>query len=441
MAQEIDRLITRVLREAQRQGSVDLEATEMATRTAMHGIGGRVLEQLLNADGGGHQGARIPCGAGHHAEFVEYRRKVILTVLAPVTVQRAYYHCAACARGVIPKDRALDIAGTSFSPGVRRLMGRVGGKEAFDQGRRDLAELAGVVVQTKEVERVAEAIGAQIEMLAQQERAAALAGKVVPLKPAPKLYIALDATGVPMVPHETDGRPGKDATGQAKTREAKLGCVFTQARLDEKGRPVRDEDSTTYVGAIEPVEAFGRRLYAEAVRRGVTRAAQVIVLGDGAPWIWGLADEHFPGAIQIVDLYHAREHLAGLGKLLYGPGSAEAKGWTAARSEELDAGEVEQVVAALGRLRPRQTEGQEAVRKARGYFETNTERMRYAHFRGQGLFVGSGVVEAGCKTIIGLRLKQSGMRWTVRGANTIIALRCCDLSGRWEEFWETRSVG
>jgi hypothetical protein len=303
-----------------------------------------------------------------------------------------------------------------------------------------LAELAGIRVHAKQVERVAEGIGQQIETRAQQEQEAALAGKVVPLRAVPKLYIAIDATGVPMVPHETDGRPGKDETGKAKTREAKVGCVFTQTRLDAKGRPVRDEASTSYVGAIEPAETFGWRLYAEAVRRGVQRAAQVIVLGDGAPWIWGIAAEHFPGAIQIVDLYHAREHLAELGKLFYGPRSAAATTWTAARSKELDAGEIEQLVAALGRLRPRHTEGQEAVRKARSYFETNAERMRYARFRRQGLFVGSGVVEAGCKTIIGFRLKQSGMRWTVRGANAIIALRCAELSGRWEEFWEARAA-
>ena len=293
---------------------------------------------------------------------------------------------------------------------------------------------------TKAVERVAEAVGAEIETLAQQERALALSGKLVPLQPVPKLYIAIDATGVPGVPHETAGRPGKDESGQARTREAKLGCVVTQTRLDAKGRPVRDEGSTTYVGAIETAEAFGIRIYAEAVRRGVTRPAQVSVLGDGAPWIWGIAAEHFPGATQIVDLYHAREHLADLGKLLYGPGSAEANTWVAARGEDLDAGEVERLVAALDRLRPRAAEGQEAVRKAIGYFQTNAERMRYARFRRQGLFVGSGVVEAGCKTIIGFRLKQSGMRWTVKGANAIIALRCAEVSGRWEEFWEARSA-
>ena len=413
----------------------------MALRSTLHQVGGRLLEQLLNADRGGYRGVHLPCGQGHQATFVEYRRKEVRTVLAPVHVQRAYYHCGSCGAGVIPKDQALDIVGTSFSPGVRRLMGRVGSKEAFADGRRDLEELAGITVQTKAVERVAEALGAQVEAVARQEREAALAGKVVPLKPIPKLYIAIDGTGVPMVPRETAGRPGKDETGTAKTREAKLGCLFTQTRLDAQGRPLRDEASTTYVGAIESAETFGLRLYAEAVRRGVQRAARVIVLGDGAVWIWGLAEEHFPGATQIVDLYHAREHVAELGKLLYGPGSGEATRWTAARTADLDAGEVERLVAALDRLRPRAAEDQEAIRKAVGYFQANAERMRYASFRRQGLFVGSGVVEAGCKTIIGFRLKQSGMRWTVRGANAIIALRCAELSGRWEEFWEARAAG
>lgn len=227
----------------------------------------------------------------------------------------------------------------------------------------------------------------------------------------------------------------------ARKWPAKLGCVFTQARLDERGRPVRDEASTTYVGAIEPAEAFGVRLYAEAVRRGVQRAALVTVLGDGAPWIWGIAAEHFPGATQIVDLYHAREHLGALGKLLYGPGSPAAKQWAAARCQQLDTGEIEAMVAVLRRLRPRERSVAEAVRKAIEYFQTHAERMRYARFRRHGLFVGSGVIEAGCTTIVGQRLKQSGMRWTVRGANAIIALRCADLSGRWEEFWEARAVG
>jgi len=431
-----------VLQDRQRLGRLDLEASEMAIRAAMHQMGGALLEKLLNSDGGGYRGAHLDCGHGHPAEFVEYRGKQILTVLSSVEVQRAYYHCSGCQGGLVPKDQELDVVGSSFSPGVRRMMGRVGAKQPFEQGRGDLEELAGVVVQTKQVERISAQLGVQVEAFCQRERAAILSGKVTPLLPAvPILYIAIDGTGVPVVPRETEGRRGKDATGKAKTREAKIGCVFTQTKQDEEGYPIRDEDSTTYVGAIETAEAFGPRIYAEAVRRGLRQAQKVVVLGDGGPWIWGIAAQCFPWATEIVDLYHAREHLAKLGKFVYGPTSAEAKSWAAARSEQLDAGDVEAVITSMKRLRPRQHNVREEVRKAIDYFQTNKERMRYAKFRSQGLFVGSGVVEAGCKTIIGLRLKQSGMRWTVNHANAIIALRCCQLSGRWEEFWEQRAVG
>ena len=431
-----------MLRDRQQLGHLDLEASEVAIRAAMHQMGGLLLAKLLNCDGGGYRGAHIDCGQGHQAGFVDYRDKGILTVLSSVEVRRAYYHCPRCETGLLPKDQELDIVGTSLSPGVRRMMGRVGGKEPFDQGRGDLEALAGVVVQTKQVERVSEELGAQIESICKQEREAILSGKLAPLLPAvPKFYIAMDGTGVPVVPHETEGRRGKDATGKAKTREAKLGCIFTQTKEDEKGFPIRDEGSTTYVAAIETAEEFGPRIYAEAVRRGLRQAQKVIVLGDGGPWIWGIAVHYFPFATQIVDLYHAREHLANLGKIVYGPGSEKAPEWTAARKTELDDGDVEAVVMSMKRLRPRQDKVREEIRKAIDYFQTNKERMRYAEFRRQGLFVGSGVVEAGCKSIMGLRLKQSGMRWTVAGANAIIALRCCQLSGRWEEFWESRAAG
>jgi len=431
-----------VPQDRQRLGHLDLEASEMAIRAAMHQMGGVLLQKLLNSDGGGYRGAHLDCCQGHPAEFVGYRGKQILTVLSSVEVQRAYYHCPGCQSGLVPKDQELDVVGSSFSPGVRRMMGRVGAKQSFEQGRGDLEELAGVVVQTKQVERISAQLGMQIEAFCQREREAILSGKVAPLLPAvPILYIAIDGTGVPVVPRETEGRRGKDATGKAKTREAKIGCVFTQTKQDEKGYPIRDEDSTTYVGAIEAAEAFGPRIYAEAVRRGLRQAQKVVVLGDGGPWIWGIAAQYFPWATEVVDLYHAREHLANLGKVVYGPASPEAKQWAAARSEQLDDGDVEAVITSMKRLRPRQHNVREEVRKAIDYFQTNKERMRYAKFRSEGLFVGSGVVEAGCKTVIGLRLKQSGMRWTVNHANAIIALRCCQLSGRWEEFWEQRSVG
>jgi hypothetical protein len=439
MAQEIDQLVRHIFRDITQQGHIDLEASEIAIRATSHRIGGSLLEKLLNADGGSYSGATVDCSKGHRARFVEYRGKELTTVLSPVHVRRAYYHCDQCGEGVIPKDVALDIVDTSFSPGVRRMMGQVGGKEAFDDGRKDLEILAGVLVNTKAVERVSEATGKQIEQKNQREQKHALSGKIVPFirkATIPNLYITIDGTGVPVVKRETEGRKGKDETGQAKTREAKLGCVFTQTTVDAEGYAVRDEDSTTYVGAIEKAEEFGNRIYAEAVRRGIAQVRKIIFLGDGAKWIWGIADEHFPDAIQIVDLYHAREHLTKVAKL-----GKKSEEWLSARREELDAGNVKNIATALNKLRPKDKVIQKEIKTEMEYFQRNAKRMRYAEFRNQGLFVGSGVVEAGCKTIIGQRLKLSGMHWTVKGANAIIALRCCQMSNRWEEFWESHATG
>jgi hypothetical protein len=441
VAREVERLTERFFQDRQQRGQVDLGAMEFQVRGMMQKVGGVLVEQLLNSDHGGHGGQRIACGSGHQAEFIDYRSKHLQTILGAVQVRRAYYHCAECledgGHGVIPKDQELDIVGTSFSPGMRRLMARVGAQEPFDPAREDLAELAGVVVQTKAVERISEAVGAAAEAANRAERAGILAGKVLPVAEAARLYVAMDGTGVPAVPRETEGRAGKAADGKAKTREAKLGCVFTQTSFDAEGWPIRDPASTSYVGAIETAEEFGPRLFTEAVRRGLKRATTVIVLGDGAPWIWNLAEEHFPDAVHIVDLYHAREHLAAVGRLACGSGSERGKAWVAARRDELDDGEVEVIIAAIRNLPSHDPTVQDELRKEAEYFETNKLRMCYKHFRARGLFVGSGVVEAGCKTVIGQRLKQSGMRWTVAGANAVIALRCRLLGNRWEDLWRS----
>ncbi|HWU38571.1 MAG TPA: ISKra4 family transposase, partial [Candidatus Acidoferrum sp.] len=416
----------------------DLEASEMAIRGSMHQLGGSLLEKVLNADGGGYVGQEVDCGQGHRARWVDFRTKAIVTVLGPVQVERAYYHCPDCGGGVIPKDRDWDVVSSGFSPGVRRLLGRVGSQESFEQGRQDLEALADIRVTAKQVERVAECIGQQVEALGEELSVPVRSGRVLVLKTIPTLYLAYDGTGVPMVARETEGRAGKQGP-QARTREAKLGCVFTQTGLDEQGQPERDAGSTSYVGAIETAAAFGRRLYREAVRRGLDQAQRVVVLGDGAVWIWKIAEEHFPAAIQIVDLYHARQHLAELAQRVHGPASPKWKPWVTARYAELDASQVEKVRGAIWGLQSRDKGVQQCIERERKYFETNAERMRYAEFRRQGLFVGSGVVEAGCRSIIGHRLKQSGMHWTLRGANAIIALRCLNLSGLWEQFWETRA--
>ena len=424
--------------------NMDLEATEKALRQMGQRLGGSLLEKLLN--GNGEAGSsRIDCGKGHRARLAGVRSKQLITVLGPVEIGRAYYYCEQCQDGVIPKDRELDIVGTSLSPGVRRMIGRVGGKEPFDEGRTDLEELAGVCVSTKAVERAAEAIGEDIEARAKPARELAVSGKIVPFESKrnsiKRMYIAMDGTGVPVLPSETVGRKGKDETGEAKTREARLGCVFTQTKIDENGKPMRDGESTTYTGAIESAENFGPRIYAEAVRRGVREAKEVVVLGDGAPWIWTIADLHFYGATQILDLYHALEHVNAIARSVYRVMDKKAKKSLDRWSEQVKSGDIAALLRSLNRLHPQGEEQRLVLAREIEYFKRNRERMRYDEFRKRGLFIGSGVVEAGCKTVMGRRLKQSGMRWTVRGANAIIALRCCQMSGLWEGYWETRLAG
>lgn len=422
---------------------MDLEATEGALRQMGQRLGGSLLGKLLNGDGA-PTSSRIDCGKGHRARFCGARSKQLTSVLGEITIRRAYYYCDQCQKGLIPKDRELDIVGTSLSPGVRRMIGLVGGKEPFNEARTDLEELAGVCVSTKAVERASEAIGEDIETSEKPDRELMVSGKIVALeskkRPIARMYIAMDGTGVPVLPSETVGRHGKDETGDAKTREARLGCVFTQTRIDERGEPMRDENSTTYVGAIEPSEHFGSRIYAEAVHRGVREAAEVVVLGDGAPWIWTIADLHFYGATQIVDLYHALEHVSVVAKSVYVVLDKKANKWIEKRREQLKRGDIKALIRSLNRLHPEGKETRLVLSREIEFFRKNRERMRYDEFRKRGLFIGSGVIEAGCKTVIGRRLKLSGMRWTVRGANAIIALRCCQLSRKWEAYWEARSV-
>jgi hypothetical protein len=410
---------------------------ELAIRAAMTRIGCRLLEQLLGADAG-YRGPRIECPAGHQAAFVSNRAKTIDTVLGPVTVRRAYYHCAGCGHGVVPKDAELEIASASMSPGVRKMTARAATAAPFAAAAGLLAELAGIDLTVKRVERAAEADGAAAFALLGAEADAICSRQLVPLPPpapAPDmLYIAVDGTGVPMVPAATQGRAGKAADGRARTREVKMACLFTQTTTDDDGFPVRDPGSSSYLATFDPADRFGQLVDAEARRRGSEQIRQLVVLGDGAVWIWNLASELFPQATQIVDLYHAREHVHELANLAARLLAGHRDEWLAARLAELDAGDIPALLAAGRGLRFIGSLARERD-KALGYFETNAHRMRYNHFRALGLFVGSGTVEAGCKHVIGQRLKLSGMRWNVPGATGIATLRCQEASNRWEEIW------
>jgi hypothetical protein len=396
-------------------------------------LGGGMLGQLLAADPG-HRGPRVPCGQGHEAEFVSYRDKFIDTVLGPVTLTRAWYHCEACGHGLAPRDAELGVAGTSMSPGLTAMNDRAAAAGPFAGAAGLLEDLAGVRLTAKRVERAAEASGAAQAAAARSRAALITSRKVVPLPPSPlpdKLYGVIDGTGVPMTAKETAGRDGKGEDGRARTREVKLAVFFTQDKLDDDGYPVRDRDSSSYIATFEPASIFAGLVKAEGLRRGAGHVRQMTILGDGAPWIWNIAGSKFPEATQVVDLWHAREHLHDLARLLDFMLGDRKDDWLAARMEDLDYGDIDGICNAARAYRLTGIKKDE-LDTALGYFENNAPRMRYHWFRQCGLFTGSGVVEAGCKSVIGQRLKQSGMHWTTAGADAIIALRCREASSTWE---------
>jgi hypothetical protein len=413
-----------------------MEAAEAVIRAGMLQAGCGMLEQLLAADPG-YRGRRVPCGRGHEAGFTAYRDKVIDTVLGAVTLTRAWYHCAACGHGFAPRDAGLGVAGASLSPGLRAMNDQAAAAGPFAKAARLLEVLAGVRLTVKRVERAAEASGAAAAAAVRDRASLITARKLVPLPPSPlpdKLYACIDGTGVPVTGTETAGRDGKGEDGRARTREVKLGVFFTQDKLDAKGYPVRDRDSSSYVATFEPAAVFAGLVEAEGIRRGAGHVRQMTILGDGAAWIWKIAGSKFPGATQIVDLYHAREHLHDLARLLEFMLGDQKDQWLSARMEDLDYGDIDGICTAA-RAYPLAGVKKDELDTALGYFETNAPRMRYHWFRQCGLFVGSGVVEAGCKSVIGQRLKSSGMRWTVAGAGAITALRCREASSQWEAIW------
>jgi len=441
VAREVNQLLCRVFAQRRKDGRTDLEAVESALRAALHQAGAAALSELLQFAAPAADQRQLPCRCGHHAQYQEIRCKPVLTIVGPVRISRPYYLCSQCHVGQFPVDVELDIENTEFSPGVRRMQALVGQEAPFDRGREQLQLLAGLEVTTKSVERTAEAIGADIAQREQAEsqKALQLDLPVIAGEPIPMLYVQMDGTGVPVVKKETAGRQGKTEGQPAHTREVKLGCVFTQTTWDEEGFAIRDADSTTYTGAIETAEEFGKRIYLEAGKRGWSRAKKKVVIGDGAEWIWNLVAEHFPGAIQIVDLYHARQHLWEVARQLYPNDEVHQKAWMKIHQKRLlDKGKITKLVSSLRSIDSHHPKVVEKICSEADYFERNAERMQYPKFRRQHLFIGSGVIEAGCKTVIASRLKRSGMFWTVWGANAILALRCAHLNGRFEDYWEGR---
>jgi hypothetical protein len=404
-----------------------VQELELLVRTAIFKPANALIGFLLQA-------AADRVDAAYQAKPGQQRKGrpsiVIQGIFGSFALERDYYYHPGKKEGHFPSDAALGLEG-AFTPALARLICLEGADEgAYQKAEEHLAQTGGITVCARQIQRVAQRIGSDAQ--AWQERLAEPA-----TCDAPILYASGDGTGVPMRRQELLGRKGKQSDGAAKTRQAYLGCVFTQHRVDEKGHPVRDHESTTYVSTFAAIDEFGPMLRQEALRRGMGGAGKVVLLIDGAAGLENMGKDCFKDAVQIVDFYHAMEHAGRVLDALLGKNHPERKERQTRWAKLLLKDKVGALIKETRRACASHSNGQ-AILNELGYFERNGSRMQYGTFRARGYFIGSGVVEAGCKTIIGARCKQSGMFWSRPGAENILALRCIHSSRRLDQFWKHR---
>ena len=408
----------------------DVRGLEEGLRKALLLDGARLLADLISQ-------IKAPGDHPQPREKCHPRRKLVIqSLLGPLTISRSYYFERSRSRGLrgrCPLDQYLGLFGR-FTPGFARIASRAAAQSSYGEASNDLNELAGLKVGSRQLQRLCQDVGAAL-----REKLKRLPAP--PAVPVPIMYVEADGTGVPMNRQALQGVKGRGADGQAKTREVKTGCVFTQTGLNEEGGPERDEASTTWIAGIETAGDFGPKLRDEAKRRGIAKAARVVFLGDGAAWIRELARNYFPEATCILDFWHASEYLMEMAKLL-NPGAASTATelytrWRGEMARSKIGDILIEAKAYLGR------EGIDtlSLESKINYLENQQTRMDYSKYRAAGLFIGSGVVEAGCKKVIGARFKCSGMFWSEPGAKNLLHIRTALLSqNRFDDFWAARNA-
>jgi hypothetical protein len=390
-----------------------LEEIERITEEVGNETRQDIEEECVSCHGTGYVGWRLECSCGGVATFKCFKDKRQQTLSSELSVSRAYYHCKSCGRGFAPLDEILGLDGLCTSVGVRTKIARLASWMPFEEVSTELAHLCGIHVSRNTAMRVAESMGERIRQEEAEHQQVILSGHAADANAKPdRLYIAIDGAHVPM--------------RQGDWREAKTGVVY---ETQERGEKVSIKNPE-YVATLEKVCSFAGKVYARAFDRGVENAKEVVTLGDGAAWIWKSFAHHYPDAVQILDFYHACEHLNEVARAWYGDATPQQKRWVEVRKVDLLSDSVETVIRSIERWRPSDPEVQEIRRKNLAYFKTNKVRMRYATFKAQGYHIGSGLVESACKTVVQARLKQSGMRWSETGAEQMLHLRSFLLSHR-----------
>jgi hypothetical protein len=407
---------------------VDLAWFETMLRAAAQKDTATVAEQFLN-----HELPQLLPTAQLHAgeQFHSWRCRQVVTLAGPIQWRRAYY--LGPQGGRCPLDEQLGLH-HQYTPAVAQLMCWAGAMEpSFEQASQILRRFAGLEIPNRQIPRVVQHYAASA--------AAWMRQRPSPLQPTPVAILNLqaDMTGIPMRPEELQDVRGKQPDGSAKTRQIKLGCVFTQSR-DAHGNPQRDPFSSTYVSTFGEVSDLSASLYAEALKRGYARAHTVVFLGDGAEWIWNMVQDRFRGAVEIVDFFHACEHLHLLCQTLEpNPTSAQVlfRAW---RRRLKRNGLPRLLQEATQRAVSLNATGRQSVEDQLPYFRDNAHRMTYGTFRRKGYFIGSGAIEGACRHIVAQRTKLSGMRWLRTGAADVLAFRCLIQSNLFDQYCKTRPV-
>lgn len=408
------------------RGCSNIEWIERGLREALHKDACGLLESLLNDP-------EVPIKNNEKRDGerrLNAQTKEIQTIFGKVKICRSYFYSSTTSQGRYPLDEALGLV-KNYSPGLARVISRAGGRDSYEMASNDLSDYAGIDVDARQINRLVDFMAPQMRKELREEK---LDPEVMAV---PNFYVSADGTGIPMRKEELEGVKGKQDDGTAKTKEVKLGCVFTSHPQDGED-PFRDMDSTSYIATLMKSGDFGAALRREALRRGMGRAENVVYIGDGAAWVWENARVNFPGAVQILDYYHASEHLTDLVDHFYDKGTQEKTDilnqWKALLWED----GIEMMIH-NAKAKAKNHNKEIEINKEIAYFEKNKDRMKYATFREQGYFIGSGVVEAGCKNVIGKRVKQSGMFWSKQGAENVLTLRSALYSNRFDVYWDRKN--
>lgn len=348
------------------------------------------------------------------------RRRTLQTLCGPIRIERRVYYCEKCRAVRVPLDRRLGVEQTALTPGLMRVVCRTALELPYQQSARLLTETLGFSpCSAREIERVANRHGEQVERLI-KAGASEQPAKTVRAKKA-EYCLAIDGVMIP-------GQPDPEKH-RLDWNEVKLGVIFHPQR---KRLPI-------YLAGREDAESFGNRLQSQLQMRDLDERSFLLALGDGASWIWNLIDLHLPGVAQLLDFYHASEHLHATAQLIWSHDAA--KRWWQRRLDQLKSGKIANFFAALERL-ARLHKGldsdQSPVRLLR-YFRENEKRLIYAWAIKNRLPIGSGMVESAARHIVQQRLKQSGMRWSDAGAQAILNLRTLHRSGEFEQYWEDQA--